>query len=253
VNAISLFAALGAGVLSFFSPCVLPLIPVYISFITGLSLDKLGEALPQEVSPQEILSQDEGRTVTKNVRRYHLKRYYLKKIFWETVLFVLGFSFIFVALGASATYLGNFVFANRKIIKLIGGIIIILLGLHIAGVFKIKHLEYEKKFHLRGRPPTLLGSFVVGIVFAVGWTPCIGPLLAGILALAATKDTLGQGVLLLSFYSLGLAIPFLLTSIFIGGFLGLFSKIKRHFRLISIVSGGLLISVGIWVIISGLL
>jgi len=243
VSPISLFAALGAGVLSFFSPCVLPLIPAYISFITGLSLDKLWE-----VSPQEVLSQNEGSAVTKNV-----KRHYLKKIFLETVLFVLGFSFIFVALGASATYLGNFIFTNRKIIKLIGGIIIILLGLHIAGVFKVKYLEYEKKLHLQKRPTTLLGSFVVGIVFAVGWTPCIGPLLAGILALAATNDTLGQGVLLLSFYSLGIAIPFLLTSVFIGGFLGLFSKIKKHFRLISIVSGGLLISVGIWVIISGLI
>ena len=243
MSPISLFAALGAGVLSFFSPCVLPLIPAYISFITGLSLDKLWE-----VSPQEVLSQNEGSAVTKNV-----KRHYLKKIFLETVLFVLGFSFIFVALGASATYLGNFIFTNRKIIKLIGGIIIILLGLHIAGVFKVKYLEYEKKLHLQKRPTTLLGSFVVGIVFAVGWTPCIGPLLAGILALAATNDALGQGVLLLSFYSLGIAIPFLLTSVFIGGFLGLFSKIKKHFRLISIVSGGLLISVGIWVIISGLI
>jgi len=166
---------------------------------------------------------------------------------------VLGFSFVFVALGASITYLGNFLFANRRLIKLIGGIIIILLGLHVAGVFNIRQLQYEKKFHLKTKPASLLGSFVVGIVFAVGWTPCIGPILASILTLAATGETLNQGILLLSFFSLGLAIPFLLTSIFIGWFLGLFSKIKKHFRLISIISGGLLIAVGVWIIISGYL
>lgn len=224
----SLFVSFGAGILSFLSPCILPLIPAYISFVTGLSLDELGES---------------DSTLSKNLRR----------VFWQTVLFVLGFSFIFVALGASATYLGNFLFANRKLIKIIGGSIIILLGLHITGVFHIKYLEYEKKIHLKSKPANLLGSFVIGIVFAIGWTPCIGPLLAGILTLAATKKTLSQGILLLSSYSLGLAIPFLLTSLFIGLFLSLFSKIKRHLKLISIVSGGLLIIVGIWIIISGLL
>lgn len=221
------FIALGAGALSFFSPCILPLIPAYISFVTGLSLDELRE-------PDGTVSQN------------------LRKVFWQTVLFVAGFSLVFVALGASITYLGNFLFANRGLIKIVGGSIIILLGLHIAGVFNIKYLQFEKKFHLKSRPAHLLGPFVVGVVFAVGWTPCIGPILAGILTLAATRDTLSQGILLLSFYSLGLAIPFLLTSIFIGWFLGFFSKIKRHLRLISIVSGGLLIGVGIWVLIGGL-
>lgn len=228
MSSISPFVALGAGILSFFSPCVLPLIPAYISFVTGLSFDKLREP---------------DTTVTKN----------LSRVFWETVLFVLGFSFVFVALGASITYLGNFLFANRRLIKLIGGIIIIILGMHVAGVFNIRQLQYEKKFHLKSKPASLLGSFVVGIVFAIGWTPCVGPILASILTLAATEETLSQGILLLGSYSLGLAIPFLLTSVFIGWFLGLFSKIKKHFRLISIISGGLLIAVGIWIIISGYL
>ncbi len=228
MKGVSSLVAVGAGLLSFFSPCVLPLIPAYISFVTGLSLDELREP---------------DGTVSRNLR----------KVFWETVLFVLGFSFVFIALGASATYLGNFLFANRRLIKLIGGAIIILLGLHIAGAFNIRWLQYEKKFHLKAKPTSLLGSFAVGVVFAVGWTPCIGPILASILALAATENTLGQGIRLLGFYSVGLAIPFLLTSIFIGWFLGMFSRMRKHMRLISVVSGGLLIAVGIWVIVGGLL
>ena len=227
LNLVSPFVALGAGVLSFFSPCILPLIPAYISFVTGLSLDEM---------------RDPDSTVTKNV----------KKVLVQTLLFVVGFSFVFVALGASITFLGNFLFANRGLIKLIGGSIIILLGLHIAGVFNIKYLQYEKKFHLKSRPAHLLGPFIVGVVFAVGWTPCIGPAVAGILTWAATRDIPIQGVVLSSFFSLGLAIPFILTSIFIGWFLGMFSKMKKHMRLISIISGGLLVAVGIWVIIGGL-
>lgn len=221
------FIAFGAGILSFFSPCVLPLIPAYISFVTGLSLEKLRES---------------DSKVTKN----------LKKVVLETILFVLGFSFIFVALGASATYVANFLFIHQRSIKLIGGCIIILFGLYLSGVLPIKWFAYERKFHLKSKPTNLLGSFIVGVAFALGWTPCIGPLLASILTLAATEETLGQGILLLSFYSLGLGLPFILTSIFISGFIGLFSKIKVHFRLISLISGGLLIAVGIWVIIGGL-
>lgn len=222
----SLFISFGAGVLSFFSPCVLPLIPAYISFVSGLSLDKL---------------RDEDSTVTKNVGR----------VFLETVLFVLGFSVVFIALGASATFLSSFLFTHQKSIKIIGGAIVIILGLHIAGVFNIKQLQYEKKVHLRMKPANLLGSFVVGIVFAVGWTPCVGPILAGILALAAAEQTLTHGILLLSLYSLGLAIPFLITSLFIGWSLGLFKKLQKHFRVVSAVSGALLVAVGIWMIVGG--
>jgi len=227
MSSISPFVAFGAGILSFFSPCVLPLIPAYISFVTGLSLDKLREP---------------DGTTTKN----------LKKVFWETVLFVAGFSLVFVALGASVTFLGNFLLAKRGIIKIIGGLIIIVLGLHIIGLLKIKYLQYEKRMHLKTKPATLLGSFIVGVVFALGWTPCIGPILGGILTMAATEEHIHQGVLLLSCYSLGLGIPFILTSLFIGGFLSFFTKIKKHFGLISIISGGLLIAVGLWILIGGI-
>lgn len=222
MNNISFFTALGFGLLSFFSPCILPLIPAYLSFITGISVDKLQES-------------ESAAGVSKN----------LWKFLGETLLFILGFSFVFISLGASATMLGNFIFENRRLINIIGGIIIIIFGLQVAGVFNIKYLQYERRFHLKSKPVHKLGSFVIGFVFALGWTPCIGPILGSILTLASTKETVSQGIMLLSFYSIGLAIPFIFTSIFIGWVLGSFSKIKKHFRLISALAGILLIFIGI--------
>ena len=169
----------------------------------------------------------------------------------ESLLFILGFSTVFVILGASATFLGSFLFARQKIIKIIGGLIVILFGLHISGLFNIRFLQYEGKFHLESKPVTKFGSFLVGVVFGFGWTPCVGPILGGILILAATKESLLNGVLLLSFYSLGLALPFFLLSIGLKYTLGLFSKIKRHFKLISVVSGILLIIIGAGIMVSG--
>jgi cytochrome c-type biogenesis protein len=215
--------AFGAGLLSFFSPCVLPLIPAYVCFITGLSLE--------ELSTQK--DSRKGRTVLP-----------------ESLLFILGFSLVFVILGASATFLGSFLFARQKIIKIIGGLIVVFFGLHVSGLFKIRFLQYEKKFHLGSKPVTKFGSFLVGVVFGFGWTPCVGPVLGGILMLAATKDSLVKGVLLLSFYSLGLALPFFILSMGIGYALGLFSKVKRYFKIISVVSGILLIVIGIGIVTS---
>ncbi|OIN95761.1 hypothetical protein AUJ66_08330 [Candidatus Desantisbacteria bacterium CG1_02_38_46] len=221
MNDISVFLALGAGILSFFSPCILPLIPAYLSFITGMSVDRLQE-------------DSSGKGVSGN----------WKKVLPETILFILGFSFIFISLGASATYFSNLIFTNRNLIKTIGGIIVIIFGLHLAGVFNIKFLQVEKKVHLKSRPGGRMGSFVIGAVFAFGWTPCLGPILGGIYTMAATKSTVGEGILLLSFYSLGLAIPFVVTSIFVGWILGEFSRIRKYFRLISVVSGLLLVIIG---------
>ncbi len=223
---VSIFIAFGAGILSFFSPCILPLIPVYISFITGLSLS-------------EIQKSDREGGIVKNFR----------KIFWQTILFILGFSFIFVSFGVAATYLGNIISAYEKIIRLVGGSVIILLGLHVAGVFNIKRLEYEKKLHLRSKPANVFGSFIVGVVFAIGWTPCVGPALAAILGLAGTQKTLTQGVILLSAYSLGLGIPFIITALAMNTFLNLFGKVRKYFRLISILSGLLLVMIGVLIII----
>jgi len=226
---ISLFIAFGAGILSFFSPCVLPLIPSYLSFITGISVDKLQQT-----------NKEDG--IAKRV----------KGVLWQTILFVLGFSFIFICLGASATFLGNFIFAKRNIIRILGGIIVILFGLHTAGVFNIKYLQYEKKWHLGRKPANIFGSFIIGTVFAIGWTPCIGPILGSILTYAATQDTVRQGIILLTFYSIGLALPFFLTALAITTFLNLFSKVKKYLRVISLISGLLLIIIGILIITNNL-
>jgi len=155
---------------------------------------------------------------------------------------------VFISLGASATYLSNLLFSNRQLIRVIGGSIVIIFGLHLAGVFSIKFFQFEKRLHLKNRPAGKIGSFIIGAVFAIGWTPCLGPILGAIYTLAATKETVGQGVLLLSFYSLGLAIPFILTSVFIGWILSAFSRIKKYFKLISAISGLLLIIIGVGVI-----
>ena len=223
---VSFLVAFGAGILSFFAPCILPLIPAYICFITGLSLDELQKEKTQSRKKQN-----------------------LKKILPQTILFVLGFSFVFVSLGATASTLGDIISVHEKIIGIIGGIVIIILGLHVAGVFNIKGLEYEKKLHLRSKPANMFGSFIVGIVFALGWTPCVGPALAAMLGLAGVQKTLLQGIILLSAYSLGLGIPFILTALALNTFLNLFDKIKKYFKVISIASGSLLIVVGVLIII----
>ncbi|MBU4561529.1 cytochrome c biogenesis protein CcdA [bacterium] len=220
-----LLVAFGAGMASFLSPCILPLILAYLAFITGISIDELKD------------SQEKIRN--------------LKRIFYETLLFILGFSFIFVILGASATYLGGLISSYQKILRIIGGIIVILFGLYLTGLLKIRPLQYEKRIHLKTKPTNLFGSFLIGAVFALGWSPCVGPILASILAYAATQETLSQGVLLLSIYSLGLGLPFLITALAINTFLNFFQKIRKYFKAISIASGLLLITIGLLIIFQG--
>jgi len=217
----SIFIAFGAGLLSFVSPCVLPLIPAYISFASGISIDELKET-------------------NKDMRG----------ILISTILFILGFSLVFVSLGASATYLCNFILTNKVILRLILGIIVILFGLHLIGIFNIKFLQYEKRLHIKKKPVNILGAFFIGLAFALGWTPCIGPILGSILTLAATKETVSEGIILLTAYSLGLGLPFLLTGMAIGSFFTFFSQIKRYFKIISVISGILLIGIGL-LIMSG--
>ncbi len=218
------FVAFSAGVLSFFSPCVLPLIPAYVCFITGLS-------------SEELIAAPEGNLAKR------------KLILNEMILFILGFSLIFVALGASASFLGSYFIAHMRLVRIIGGIIVILFGLQMSGLLKIKFLAREKKFHLKHKPLSWLGSVFVGMAFGLAWTPCVSPILGGILVLAATKETLTRGVVLLSFYSLGLALFFLLIGIGIKWTLSLFTKVKRYFKVISLVSGILLIVVGITILL----
>jgi cytochrome c-type biogenesis protein len=217
---ISLLAALGAGFISFISPCVLPLIPGYLSFISGVSVAELGGA------------EKRGEN--------------LRKVAFSSLIFVLGFSAVFISLGASATAVGKFLLSNKiGLFNRFAGALIVILGLHVAGIIKIPFLNYEKRFHARSKPLGILGTFLIGVAFAFGWTPCIGPILGGILGLAANQGTVGQGMLLLTFYSLGLGIPFLVTAISFNFFLGFSGFFKKHFRKIEIISGLFLVVIGL--------
>jgi cytochrome c-type biogenesis protein len=215
---VSYSAAFAAGLLSFFSPCVLPLIPAYFSFITGRSLEDLTSETNEKIRWQ---------------------------ILFSTLAFILGFSTIFVMLGASASYVGSLAHDYRHIIRIAGGIIIIVLGIHLSGIFRIPFLEFEKKIHVSKKPLTLVGTFLVGMAFAAGWSPCTGPQLGAILAIAMGKNTVQQGVILLGIYSAGLALPFVLISIFIHYLLAFVKKATRFMAVFNRVAGGILILVGV--------
>jgi cytochrome c-type biogenesis protein len=215
---VSALIAFAAGFLSFVSPCVLPLVPSYITYITGVSF--------HDLTDQETR----------------------KKVKWTTLihscLFILGFSTVFILMGASASYLGQVLSKYQTWIMKIGGILIILLGIHfILQIFPF--LQIEKRFEMKRKPLGYLGSFLVGIVFAAGWTPCIGPILSTILIYASTSQQMTTGILLLASYSLGLGIPFLLASLAFNLFLSTFEKVRRYMKVIIFVSGFFLIGVGI--------
>jgi len=164
----------------------------------------------------------------------------------NSLFFIFGFSVVFILLGASSTFLGNFISAHKfTLFNKIAGGIVILFGLHLLGVFKISFLNYEKRFHIRRKSFGILGSFLIGFAFAFGWTPCVGPILAPILGMAALKESVTQGILLLAFYSLGLGIPFFIAGIGFNTFLRVFQKVKRYFNIIEIISGLFLIGVGL--------
>jgi cytochrome c-type biogenesis protein len=223
MGSVTLFAAFLAGILSFISPCVLPLIPGYLSFVSGVTLEEMrgGGAI---AAP------------TPGARR---------KAVIASLAFVLGFSLVFIALGASATALGAFLMERLSLLGKVAGVIIILFGLHMMGVLRIGWLYAEKRVQTSRKPAGFFGAMLVGIAFAFGWTPCIGPILAAILAVAAAQDSVGQGVKLLAVYSLGLGIPFIATSLAINQFLAASARIRKHYHTIELVSGGLLVAVGI--------
>ncbi len=224
MDLLSLLTAAGAGVISFLSPCVLPLVPGYISFVSGTSLTELGEA--------------------KDSRETRERR---RRVIVNTLAFVIGFSIVFVAMGASATYAGQWLAANRRWLAWIAGTVIVIFGLHTMGVFRIPFLDVEKRVHATTQPATLFGSFGIGLAFAFGWSPCIGPILATVLVVAASHETVGQGVALLTAYSLGLGAPFLLTGIAVDRFLAVSSAMKRRMQLVERIAGGLLIVIGVLV------
>jgi len=207
--------------LSFLSPCVLPLIPAYFTFITGFSIEEL------------------TRGDSADIR---------KKVFLSTISFVCGFSILFIIMGASATFLGGLIEKNKDIIRIVGGIIIIVLGIHLTGLIRIRKLEIEKRVHLQKKPIHFLGTFLVGMAFGAGWSPCIGPLLGSILIIASSEETIWQGVILLSIYASGLALPFILISIFINFLLEFMNRMSRTLKYINAVAGGLLVIVGIFLL-----
>jgi cytochrome c-type biogenesis protein len=215
---VTLLAAFIAGILSFISPCVLPLIPGYISFVSGATLDDMRGA---------------GSSASR------------RQVLVTSLAFVIGFSIVFVALGASASAVGKFLFRNAPVLEKIAGGIIIVFGLHLMGVFRLRFLEVEKRMQSNRKPAGPVGALLVGLAFAFGWTPCIGPILGGILLVAGAKETVGEGVLLLAVYSLGLGVPFLLTSLAIDRFFLVSRAIRRHYHTIELVSGGLLVAVGV--------
>ncbi|MBD3296299.1 MAG: cytochrome c biogenesis protein CcdA [Candidatus Omnitrophica bacterium] len=211
--------AFAAGIFSFLSPCVLPLVPAYISFISGMTVEEL--RAPASTSRS------------------------LKRSGILSVAFVAGFSVIFMALGASATLIGRLLSEHMWLFTRIAGIVIILLGLHLTGIIRIGWLNYSRKINVSSVRTGYAGAFVVGMAFGFGWTPCVGPILAGILALAATQETLVRGMLLLGVYSLGLGLPFIITGFAVGAFMRFFERYKKAIRVIEVVAGILLILIGI--------
>ncbi len=216
---VSTFIAFFAGILSFISPCILPLIPSYLTYITGVSFKAL----------TDTHSRSRLRWITVS----------------HSLLFIFGFSTVFVLMGASASYLGQLVVQYQVWLMRGGGVLIILLGLHFIGVFHIPFLQMERRVELKKKPLGYFGSFLVGVVFAAGWTPCVGPILSTILIYASTQQSLSTGIFLLAIYSLGLGTPFFLTSIAFNSFLFAFERLKRYMRVITLVSGLFLIAIGI--------
>ena len=210
-------AAFVAGLVSFLSPCVLPLVPGYVSLISGAGVEEL---------------------------QAHEARL-LRKVMLNSIAFILGFSVVFITLGALSTEVGQLLARYKSLLARVAGVIIILFGLHLTGIFRINALYADKRLHSVKGGSTVAGAFVIGFAFAFGWTPCVGPILAVILGFAAEQDSVAKGILLLAVYSLGLAVPFLLTSLGIERFLKFYSRFRAHMHALEVGSGALLIVLGV--------
>ncbi|MBO9539057.1 cytochrome c biogenesis protein CcdA [bacterium] len=226
MNQIPFYTAFGAGLISFVSPCVLPLVPGYLSFLSGVSLDQLQETEAQAGIRGRVLA--------------------------NSLAFVFGFSLVFVLLGASATFVGKLLLEQLPLLSKLAGALIVLFGLHTMGVLRFGWLYREKRVQIQRKPVGLLGSALVGVAFAFGWTPCIGPILAGILTYASTQETMGQGIGLLALYSLGLGVPFVLAGLGFERFLAIADRFKRKMRAIELASGLLLVVIGLMIATNGL-
>ena len=212
-TSVGLLIAFTAGGLSFLSPCVLPLIPSYMSFITGMSLDEMGE--------------------------------HRGAAFTHALLFVSGFTLIFLMLGATASSVGRLLQFHQVWLERFGGVLIIFFGLYLLGVFRLGALAQERRVHIQNKPLGYAGSVLVGVAFGAGWTPCIGPILGAILMYAGTQGSLAQGVVLLLFYSLGLAVPFLVAALAVERFIKWFQRYRQYMPLVTKASGGILLFLGL--------
>jgi len=219
-----LFFSLFMGLISFASPCILPLIPSYVSYITGISYDEL---------------------VSRESRKQHMNITLL-----HSLAFVGGFTIIFVLLGATASFAGGILSQHLDAIRIAGGALIIVMGIFVMDIVNIPFLQREAKLHLKTRPAGYAGTLVVGMIFGAGWTPCTGPFLGSVLALAMETDTMKRGMALLTFYSLGLGIPFVLSAVAISAFLSSFNKLKKYFKAIKITSGAILVVMGVLLIMN---
>ncbi len=218
---VSIWAAALAGLFSFLSPCVLPLVPPYLVFISGLSLDELKHG-------------DESKAKANHVQ-----------VLIAAFVFVLGFTTVFVALGATASYFGQLVRSELPLLARLAGVFIIIMGLNFLGVFKLSFLSREARYHQERKPVGLIGAYGIGLAFAFGWTPCIGPVLAAILSIAAATESVTRGAGLLAVYSLGLGIPFLIAAASLNLFLGFFARFKSKLGLVEKVMGAALVVTGL--------
>lgn len=216
---VGFIAAFFGGFISFVSPCVLPLVPAYITFVSGLSIEELKG------------SKDSKKT---------------KKVLLLSLSFVLGFSVVFILLGAALAGLFS-AFFKQPLFYRIAGAVLIFFGLHLAGVIPVRFLQYEKRLNINPKEVGFVGAFLIGLSFAIGWSPCIGPILAGILAIAGVQGGAVEGMLLLSAYSLGLGIPFILTAFAANKFVTFSSVMRKHYKLIEIISGAFLVGIGIMI------
>ena len=214
-------AAFLAGLVSFLSPCVLPLVPGYVSLISGAGVEQLKTQESQ----------------------------LLRKVMVNSIAFILGFSVVFITLGAVATEVSQMLSRYRSTLAQIAGVVIILFGLHLTGVFKIKALYTDARLHSVKGGSTAWGAFVIGFAFAFGWTPCVGPVLTVILTFAAAQDSITKGVMLLAIYSMGLAVPFLLTALGVERFLKFYSRFRAHMHAIEVASGALLVALGVLLVL----
>ena len=214
--------AFGAGLISFLSPCVLPLVPGYLSFISGVSFAEIGEK--------------EGSTPFLSKEK--------RIILYSSIFFIIGFSMVFILLGATATWIGAFISSKISILTKLAGLVIIFFGIYMMGLIRPRFLYKEARFQIKDKRLGYVGAFLIGAAFAFGWTPCIGPILAGILTYAGTLEKVNQGVFLLLIYSLGLGIPFLVTAIGINQFWRFFNRIKKYMRFLEVSSGAIMVILG---------